>query len=75
MTAVIAHRMFRAAVPSVSTVEFRDGGSAYYKKSVSRAVDNVNDVIAPAMLQKRFGVTQQKELDEFMIHLDGTENK
>ncbi|KAF6032682.1 hypothetical protein EB796_009023 [Bugula neritina] len=73
--------MFRAAVPSGAStgiyeaVELRDGGSAYHKKGVSKAVSNVNDIIAPAMLQKGFDVTQQKEIDDFMIQLDGTDNK
>ncbi|XP_067946965.1 enolase-like [Watersipora subatra] len=73
--------MFRAAVPSGAStgiyeaVELRDGGSAYHKKGVSKAVANVNDIIAPALLQKGFNVTQQKEIDEFMIQLDGTDNK
>jgi len=77
----ISAGMFRAAVPSGAStgiyeaVELRDGGSAYHKKGVSKAVSNVNDIIAPAMLQKGFDVTQQKEIDDFMIQLDGTDNK
>ena len=73
--------MFRAAVPSGAStgiyeaVELRDGGSAYHKKGVSKAVSNVNDIIAPALLGKGLDVTQQKEIDEFMIQLDGTDNK
>ena len=73
--------MFRAAVPSGAStgiyeaVELRDGGSAYHKKGVSKAVSNVNDIIAPALLGKGLDVTQQKEIDDFMIQLDGTDNK
>jgi len=73
--------MFRAAVPSGAStgiyeaVELRDGGSSYHKKGVSKAVSNVNDIIAPALLQKKFDVTQQKEIDDFMCQLDGTDNK
>lgn len=73
--------MFRAAVPSGAStgiyeaVELRDGGSSYHKKGVLNAVANVNDTIAPALLKKGFDVTQQREIDEFMIQLDGTDNK
>jgi len=72
--------MFRAAVPSGAStgiyeaVELRDGdASAYHKKGVSRAVANVNDIIAPALLGK--SVTEQTEIDNLMIKLDGTDNK
>ena len=46
----------RAAVPSGAStgsfeaLELRDGGSAYMGKGVSKAVSNVNDIIAPAVL-------------------------
>jgi len=72
--------VFRAAVPSGAStgiheaVELRDGDkSKYMGKGVSTAVKNVNDIIAPAILGK--DVTKQKELDEFLIKLDGTDNK
>jgi enolase len=40
---------------------------------VSKAIANVNDVIAPQILGK--DVTQQTEIDNFMLALDGTDNK
>lgn len=71
---------FRAAVPSGAStgiyeaVELRDGDkSSYLGKGVSKAVANVNDVIAPAIVGK--DVTAQGDLDRFLIDLDGTENK
>ena len=71
---------FRAMVPSGAStgvheaVELRDGdNSAYLGKGVSKAVDNVNTLIAPAVVGK--DPTQQAELDALMIKLDGTENK
>jgi len=71
---------FRAAVPSGAStgvyeaVELRDGDKkSYMGKSVFKAVDNVNTMIAPALIGK--DPTQQRELDELMIKLDGTENK
>lgn len=57
-------------------LELRDGDkTSYHGKSVLKAVQNVNDIIAPELLKQNLEVTQQTEVDEFMIKLDGTENK
>jgi enolase len=32
-------------------------------------------VIAPALIQKQFDVTKQTEIDQFLLDLDGTQNK
>lgn len=45
----------------------------YHGLSVHKAVDNVNNIIAPALIGK--DVTHQKELDQIMIDLDGTPEK
>ncbi|KZS93526.1 enolase [Sistotremastrum niveocremeum HHB9708] len=73
---------YRAAVPSGAStgiheaVELRDGvKTEYVGKGVSKAVANVNDVIAPALIKSGLKVTQQKEVDDFLIKLDGTPNK
>jgi enolase len=42
---------------------------------VSKAVDNVNNVIAPALIDSKLPVTSQKEIDDLLIKLDGTDNK
>lgn len=69
----------RAAVPSGAStgiheaVELRDGGSAYMGKGVLKAVDNVNNIIAPEIIG--FDVTDQTLIDKMMIELDGTPNK
>jgi enolase len=70
----------RAAVPSGAStgafeaVELRDGDSArYLGKGVRTAVNNVNDIIAPEMIGLE--ATDQRAVDEFLIELDGTENK
>lgn len=69
----------RAAVPSGAStgeheaVELRDGGSAYMGKGVSKAVDNVNSVIAQELLG--VSVFEQNLIDKMMIDLDGTPNK
>ncbi|KAL1505288.1 hypothetical protein ABEB36_004883 [Hypothenemus hampei] len=74
--------LFRAAVPSGAStgiheaLELRDEiPDQYMGKGVSKAVNNINNTIAPEMLKQNFDVTQQEEIDEFMIKLDGTDNK
>ncbi|KAK9754431.1 Enolase, C-terminal TIM barrel domain [Popillia japonica] len=74
--------LFRAAVPSGAStgvheaLELRDDDKAnYHGKSVLKAIENVNKEIAPELIKQNLEVTQQKEIDEFMIKLDGTENK
>lgn len=70
---------FQSSVPSgVSTgkyeaVELRDGGKRYRGKGVLKAVRNVNKIIAPKLKGK--DPTRQKEIDNLMKRLDGTENK
>src|SRR5688500_6898528 len=70
----------RAAVPSGAStgiheaVELRDDDKKIYGgKGVLKAVKNVNDIIAPALLGN--DVADQTGIDEMMIELDGTENK
>nr|CAH7732839.1 unnamed protein product [Callosobruchus chinensis] len=74
--------LFRAAVPSGAStgvheaLELRDEvKSEYHGKGVFKAIDNVNKIIAPELLKSGLEVTQQTEIDEFMLKLDGTENK
>ena len=55
-------------------LEMRDGGKRYKGKGVSKAVNNINKIIAPKLKGK--DVRFQKELDDFMVlKLDGTENE
>ena len=70
----------RAAVPSGAStgaheaVELRDDDkNRYLGKGVTKAVDNVNDVIAEALIGLE--ATRQVETDEMLIRLDGTPNK
>ncbi|MBN2852277.1 MAG: phosphopyruvate hydratase [Clostridia bacterium] len=70
----------RAAVPSGAStgafeaVELRDGDkSRYLGKGVSKAVSNINDVIAPEI--EGMNVLDQTMIDQLMIELDGTPNK
>ena len=72
--------MGRAAVPSGAStgaheaVELRDGDkSRYGGKGVTKAVDNVNDEIAPEIID--LDAVDQVGIDNLMIELDGTPNK
>jgi enolase len=70
----------RAAVPSGAStgaheaLELRDGDKARYQgKGVTKAVHNVNEVIAPRLLGQ--DAYEQVALDELLLELDGTPNK
>ncbi len=70
----------RAAVPSGAStgayeaVELRDGDENYYLgKGVTKAVENVNEIIAPEIIG--MDATDQLGIDQVMIELDGTPNK
>ena len=70
----------RAIVPSGAStgeneaVELRDGDEDYYLgKSVEKAVDNVNEEIAPELMG--LDARDQEHIDRLMIELDGTDNK
>ncbi|MDD3273498.1 MAG: phosphopyruvate hydratase [Bacteroidales bacterium] len=70
----------RAAVPSGAStgineaLELRDGDkNRYLGKGVLKAVENVNDIIAPAVLG--MSALNQAEIDKFLIDLDGTPTK
>ena len=69
----------RAAVPSgastgsAEALELRDSDKSFMGKSVFHAVANVNDIIAKQIIG--MDATNQAEIDEAMIALDGTDNK
>ena len=70
----------RASVPSGAStgsreaLELRDNDSTRFMgKGVLKAVNNVNNIIAPKIIG--LDSTNQKEIDELMINLDGTETK
>lgn len=70
----------RAAVPSGASTgeheawELRDGDKNRYEgKGVLRAVDNIRTVIAPSLIGLE--ATNQSEIDEIMIEVDGSHNK
>ena len=69
----------RAGVPSgastgaAEALELRDGGNQFMGKGVSKAVANVNDRIAPAVIGH--DANDQQAIDQIMLDLDGTDNK
>ncbi|WP_105996371.1 surface-displayed alpha-enolase [Staphylococcus agnetis] len=72
----------RALVPSGAStgeheaVELRDGDSErYLGKGVEKAVENVNEIIAPEIIEGEFSALEQVSIDKMMIQLDGTANK
>ena len=72
----------RALVPSGAStgeyeaVELRDGDKKRYGgKGVTKAVENVNEIIAPEIVEGEFSALDQVSIDKMMIQLDGTENK
>ena len=71
-------KSYRASVPSGASagsreaLELRDGDSRYHGKGVLKAVDNINNIIKPKILNKKVNVL---DIDNIMINLDGTGNK
>ncbi len=72
----------RAAVPSGAStgaheaVELRDGDAkVYFGKGTLKAVSNVNEIIGPALIKDEIDPYDQIALDNYLIKLDGTENK
>jgi enolase len=79
---VTADGLFTAAVPSGAStgiheaLELRDNDkSQYLGKSVFRAIANINDVLGPKLIQSQIDLADQTKVDEFLIALDGTQNK
>ena len=69
----------RASIPSGAStgtneaLELRDNENRYLGKGVQKAIKNVLEIIKPNLINKEFN--SQEELDNFLIKLDGTENK
>ncbi|KAB5585929.1 Enolase, C-terminal TIM barrel domain-containing protein [Coniochaeta sp. 2T2.1] len=76
---------FRSLVPSGAStgkheaVELRDGDKSQYGgKSVLKAVQNVNEIIGPALIEREWKLdpkTHLKDIDQVMRDIDGTPNK
>lgn len=73
---------FKAIVPSGASkgdyeaVELRDEDKAYHGKGVLKAVKNVEEVLGPAIIEKKFKLPDDVEaVDRFMITTDGSDDK
>lgn len=76
---------FEAQVPSGASKgsyeahELRDGGEKYGGQGVSKAVNFVNKIIGPALMDKvnigEIRLNEQSKIDDFLCQLDGTEKK
>ena len=62
-----------ASTGSREVLELRDGSAAYFGKGVNKAVENIHKIIAPELVG--MDVTNQQEIDEKMLALDGTISK
>merc|ERR1711953_760784 len=74
--------IFRAAVPSGAStgiyeaLELRDKDkSKWHGKGVTKAVANINNVLAPELVKSGLDPVEQVKIDEMMLKMDGTENK
>jgi enolase len=74
--------LHRAIVPSGASTgqheacELRDGDKTHWAgKGVLKAVENVNNVIGPALIKEGIDCKDQTKIDDFLIKMDGTENK
>lgn len=71
--------VFTASVPSGTSTgkyeakELRDGGERYLGLGVQKAVENIDQIIAPKLIGKN--PQEQAEIDNLMIELDGTPDK
>ena len=69
----------RAAVPSGAStgqfeaLELRDGDTEFHGKSVNKAINNVLNVLQPALIGQ--ACDQQETIDKLLLEVDGTENK
>jgi len=63
-----------ASTGAFEAVELRDGDtSRYLGKGVTKAVSNVNDIIAPELVG--LSAIDQVAIDKILVELDGTKNK
>jgi enolase len=62
-----------ASTGSGEALDLRDGGTAFGGYDVTKAIDNVNSLIAHAVAG--MDAADQEAVDERLIELDGTRNK
>lgn len=69
----VANAPSGASTGTHEAVELRDSSREFFGKGVKKAVENVNKIIAPALVG--MNAAKQREIDNKMIEIDGTENK
>jgi hypothetical protein len=70
------HHLLHLLLQEAEALELRDGDKAHWHgKGVTKALANINDVIAPKVVEAQINPVDQSKLDEFMNQLDGTPNK
>ncbi len=69
----VAYAPSGASTGKHEALELRDSGREFHGRGVRKAVDNVNNVIAPAL--KGLNSRRQREIDRKLVALDGTPNK
>jgi len=62
-----------ASTGTKEALELRDGTNAYLGKGVQKAVTNINNIIAPTIIN--IDPEKQAEIDKIIIDLDGTNDK
>ena len=72
-TSAISMAPSGASTGSKEALELRDNGDQYNGKGVSKAIDNINNVLAPLIIGKN--PCDQTEIDNILISCDGTSDK
>jgi enolase len=62
-----------ASTGTKEALELRDGNTDYLGKSVQKAVNNINNILKPALIN--LDPCQQREIDNIIIKIDGTSDK
>ncbi len=72
-TSAISMAPSGASTGSKEALELRDNADQYNGKGVSKAIDNINNVLGPLIIGKN--PCDQSEIDEILISCDGTSDK
>ncbi|GBP75092.1 Enolase [Eumeta japonica] len=74
--------LFRVGVPSTDlkklheAVPLRDNDPQLYQgQGITKAITMINSIIAPELIKMGFEVTQQRDIDNFLLTLDATEDR
>tara|TARA_A200000159_G_scaffold129311_1_gene125577 strand:- start:3157 stop:4434 length:1278 start_codon:yes stop_codon:yes gene_type:complete len=62
-----------ASTGTKEALELRDGNTDYLGKGVQKAVNNINNILKPALIN--LDPCQQREIDNIIVKIDGTSDK